>query len=399
MIALESFPYINVLMWVASAKHPVDPEPPHGNLTLMKLSTRITCFTLSLLCFGMGFVSANETPPAAPSLIFPGADWVEATPASQGVDEAKLAEAMQILHELGKDGSADVGNTQTVVIRHGRMIWKGSDIDTSHLVFSCSKSVFSSVFGLLYDQGKCRPETPAKDILPAMAEHYPEVTLGQMANFTSGYNVPHRESALVIRPPLHPPGQAMHYSSSSDQLAHLLTRVAKRPLRDLFQEQIGGVIGIPADSWTWATVGDADGIPVHSGSSGVSISARQLARFGQLYLAGGRWNDRQILSPEWVKMSTRVQVPPTMPPHLAKGWYTVLPGRYGYNWWVNGPDTQGELCWPDAPAGTFAAQGLRNNYCFIIPEWQMVLVSLDTGKGMNARRFNSVFAKLKEGIQ
>jgi CubicO group peptidase (beta-lactamase class C family) len=332
---------------------------------------------------------------AEANLIFPDKEWIEATPASQGVDAAVLAEAMAVINELGQSGASEVGNTQTLVIRNGYLIWKGTDIDTQHRVYSCTKSVLSSVLGLLYDDKKCGPDTKAGEILPAMAEHYPEITLGQMANFTSGYQVPFREDPLVIRPPLHPPGAAMHYSTSSDQLSHLLTRTAQQPLRDLFQKRIGDVIGINPGAWDWASVGKVDGMEIAGGSGSLSTNARQLARFGLLYLAEGQWKNQQVISKEWVKMSTRVQVPPTLPPHDPKAWYTLLPGRYGYNWWVNGADAKGELCWPDAPPGTFAAQGLKNNYCFVIPEWRMVLVSLDTGKGMDARLFNRVFEKLR----
>jgi CubicO group peptidase (beta-lactamase class C family) len=216
-----------------------------------------------------------------------------------------------------------------------------------------------------------------------------------MLTFTSGYNAPHGEDALIIRPPLHPPGQAMHYSGSSNQLSHLLTRIAQQPLRELFQKRIGDVIGIQPESWDWVPVGEAGGMEISGGAGSLSTTARQLARFGHLYLAKGRWKDQQVISREWVEMSTRVQVPPTLPPHDPKGWYVLLPGRYGYNWWVNGADAKGELCWPDAPPGTFAAQGLKNNYCFVLPEWNMVVVSLDTGKGMDARLFNRVFEKLR----
>ena len=318
-----------------------------------------------------GAIWAGPAPAKATGdMIFPGEDWVEATPASQGVDPLKLQEAMDVVAELAedyRDGTEHAGNTQTIVIRNGRMIWKGSDVDNMHTVYSCGKSFMSSVFGLLCDDGKCSPDTRAADILPALEEHYPAVTLGQFANFTSGYNVPWRQSAFEIRPPLHTPGQAFHYSASANQLAHVLTRVAGEPLRDLFKRRIADPIGMRPEMWRWASAAEIDGLDVCGGAGHVSITARDFARFGHLFLNKGRWGDRRILSEEWVTMSTRPQSKPTVPPYEQNGWYVHLPGRYGYNWWTNGRDRSGELWWRNATPGTFAAQGNRNNYCFVIP--------------------------------
>ena len=54
------------------------------------------------------------------------------------------------------------------------------------------------------------------------------------------------------------------------------------------------------------------------------ISARDAARFGQLYLQGGVWKDRQLVPAEWVAQSTSVQNP-------GPGGST---GQYGYQWWI-----------------------------------------------------------------
>ena len=309
--------------------------------------------------------------------------------------------AMEIIREIAadyRDGTKSAGNTQAVVVRNGRVIWKGSDIDNLHSVYSCGKSFMSSVFGLLVDDKKCTPETKAADILPALKEHYGEVTLGQFASFTSGYDVPWRKSPFEIRPPIHAPGKGFHYSSSADQLANLLTRVAGEPLRDFFRRRIADPIGIPPDKWHWRDVGKIDGLVVCGGSGHVSITARQFARFGHLYLNKGRWGDKRILSAKWVEASTAPQVAPNVPPHDPKGWYVHLPGRYGWNWWTNGADAKGERLWRSATPGTFAAQGNRNNYCFVLPEWRMVFVRMGRGKAINSRLYDKVFAKLKEAF-
>ena len=66
---------------------------------------------------------------------------------------------------------------------------------------------------------------------------------------------------------------------------------------------------------------------------------------------------------------------------------------YGFNWWTNGGKKRE---WPDAPPKTYAARGHKNNQCFIIPEWNMVIVRLGTdgGSGPNS----TFFRKMSEAV-
>ena len=82
---------------------------------------------------------------AAEATVFPSAKWAEATPESQSVDSVKLNEAAELrARTVGADGAREL-----VVIRHGRMIWKGDNIDKRHGVWSATKSFTSTVLGLL----------------------------------------------------------------------------------------------------------------------------------------------------------------------------------------------------------------------------------------------------------
>ena len=120
---------------------------------------------------------------AAQAPVFPGEQWEEATPESQGVDAVKLHAAVELLgRTVGNDGTQEL-----VIIRHGRMIWKGDDIDKRHGVWSATKSFTSTVLGLLIADGKCTLDTRVADVLPALKAHYPDVTLRHFTTMTSGY--------------------------------------------------------------------------------------------------------------------------------------------------------------------------------------------------------------------
>ena len=125
------------------------------------------------------------------------------------------------------------------------------------------------------------------------------------------------------------------------------------------------------------------------------ISAQELARFGLLFLNRGKWNGNQLISAEWVEQATSAQVDAFVPPYKRRAWYTSLIGAYGFNWWVNGMKRDGKRMWSQAPPKPAAVQGNHNNYCFVVPEWDMVIVRLGTDRPINSNLYNNFFAKLK----
>ncbi len=83
------------------------------------------------------------------------------------------------------------------------------------------------------------------------------------------------------------------------------------------------------------------------------MSARDLARFGQLYLNRGKWRDTQILPKEWVARSTRSYTNDT----FREG--------YGYLWWTD-KSSFGEPC--------YYASGLGGHRVFVFPDSELVIV-------------------------
>ena len=328
----------------------------------------------------------RAAPSAADDMVFPGTNWIETTPESQGLDSARLKKAAAHLEaHTGKDGAREL-----VIIRNGRMVWKGDNIDHVHGVWSCTKSFTSTVLGLLIEDGKCSLDTRAASVLPALGLHYPDVTLRHFTTMTSGYRAvgdettgsyTHGPSPTPFQPdaaPLFAPGAAYGYwDSAMNQFANALTRLAGEPLEALFKRRIADPIGMKA--WKWGDFGLVEGLRINGGSGNgnkhIFISARELARLGHLFLNQGRWDGQQLISKEWIRQATDVQVAAT----VTNAWPRsgiVGPGQYGFNWWRNAPGPDGRLTWPGAPADSFAASGHNNNKLFVIPSWRMVIVRL-----------------------
>ncbi len=91
------------------------------------------------------------------------------------------------------------------------------------------------------------------------------------------------------------------------------------------------------------------------GSSYGWATTRDWAKFGLLYLHNGNWNGEQILTSEWVK-------------------YVATPtnssdGRYGAHFWLNAGGH-----YPDIPKDLFSANGFQGQFVFIIPSKDIVIV-------------------------
>jgi CubicO group peptidase (beta-lactamase class C family) len=113
-----------------------------------------------------------------------------------------------------------------------------------------------------------------------------------------------------------------------------------------------------------------DGAGTWVGSSYVDATARDFARFGELYLHDGCVDGRQVLPEGWVDHArTFVAHDPT----------DGVPGGfdYGRHWWM----------WPSYPA-SLAAHGYEGQYVVVLPDRDLVMVHL--GKTDAAERHHVV---------
>jgi CubicO group peptidase (beta-lactamase class C family) len=337
-----------------------------------------------------------------PQSVFPGADWEEKTPESQNLDSAKLGVALKYLAGVcGKDGTR-----RAVIIRNGYLIWKGDDIDNKHDVWSVSKSFTSTVFGLLIDDKKTTEDSLAQKYYPELKERYSKVKLSHFATMTSGYTStstgpdswnPRLRSLKPDVPAYSPPGSKNSYHDPAmTMFAYLLTRISDSSMRDMFKTRVAEKIGMASDGWLWNSWTKENDKDVCYGHAGIFITARQLARFGHLYLNRGNWNGKQIISESWVDKATSLKVP------LSVAWLGEgddVAGQYGYNWWLNGIRRSGERKWPAAPLKTFVAAGHNNNMCFVVPEWNMVIVRMGLdGNTVDDDEYSNFFGKISAAL-
>jgi CubicO group peptidase (beta-lactamase class C family) len=343
----------------------------------------------------------------AVDIVFPAKEWAKAAPESQGVDPGRLAEAVAYLEQhAGPDGVK-----RLVIVRRGRMIWTGAVAHRRQPVASITKAFTSTAHGLLIADGKCTLDTLAKDFNPEhLAELYPLVTLRHLATMTSGYDGfggsydcderKERCDANAFVPPsspVFPPGtRFMYWDEATQEYGYVLTRIAGEPIPDLLRRRVLDPIGVTAVAW------DRDATGEHlNWTGGLEISAADLARFGYLYLNRGAWAGKQLIDAAWVDEATRVQVPASVPSGHAGADHREGSGVYGYHWWPNGIKPDGQRKWPDAPVGAYARSGYKNNYCFVIPEWGMVVVwlGLERTHKITDRQWNEFLKRMGRAIR
>lgn len=90
------------------------------------------------------------------------------------------------------------------------------------------------------------------------------------------------------------------------------------------------------------------------------MTARDLGRFGEMFLRGGRADGRQVVPADWVAQSVL--------PYSDAG----TRGAYGYLWWVS----RAGILFPDVivPAGTYSANGAGGHHVVVIPALDAVFV-------------------------
>jgi CubicO group peptidase (beta-lactamase class C family) len=120
-------------------------------------------------------------------------------------------------------------------------------------------------------------------------------------------------------------------------------------LKAFTEKYLFGYLGITQYWWDADPRGDYGAL---------SLTPRDMAKFGYLYLMGGKWGDRQVMPEEWVKESTRVQVDP------GDGL------KYGYLWWLENRMDKVH----DKQFSVFSAIGYRGQFITVIPELDSVAV-------------------------
>src|SRR5215470_17127973 len=246
----------------------------------------VSCLLLLLTYYGQAADSEFPTP-----------TWKTATPESQGLDSAVLAEALDYIRARG------IPVHSFLVVRNGIIVleayfwpYQGSEV---HDVASVTKSFTSAAVGIAIEKGLIRVHDRVLSVLPQSRcdSEGGEKALGAMrrSNDWAAF-------ALALPMRADPGSQFAYCSCNNHLLSSLLTAATGESLLQLAQKNLFQPIGIEDVIWP----PDPNGLT--HGWGDLHLHPRDMARFGLLYLHQGKWGDVQVLPETWVRESSSESV-------------------------------------------------------------------------------------------
>ena len=307
-----------------------------------------------------------------------------AAASAAGFDTAGLAAVVDATFVEDDDPATEVGTRAVVVVHDGTVVAEryadGFDETTPLLGWSMGKSVASAIAGTLVRDGLVDPGDRA--LWPGWTDPGDprrDITLDDLLTMTDGlafeevYDPDTDATRMLFRPGdtaaaaaeqqlVATPGEVWSYSSgTTNLLCDVLARADGDDPATLAARRVFAPL-----SMTSATMGtDASGDPVCS-SYGYA-TARDWARFGQLYLQDGTWGGDRLLPAGWVASTTTPVDVPTAP-------------GYGAQWWLNA-DADGATRMASVPADAYWASGNEGQHVVVLPSHDLVVVRLGLTRG------------------
>jgi Beta-lactamase len=245
-----------------------------------------------------------------------------------------------------------------------------------HTMQSVSKTVTSAIIGIAMSRGdfKAPLSTPVLHYFDAskvknLDARKRRMTLRDLLTMTSGldwnedlpYDDPSNPSDLmeaaddwvqfvIDRPMKDEPGSVFAYSSGATELlAYIFKRETGADIERYAHAHLFGPLGIRDYFWKRTPLGVVDT------EGGLYLRAEDLAKIGVLYLNDGRWNERRLMTSDWIKESLTPRI------DAGEGF------KYGYQWWLLPHGEPARLAW--------AARGMGGQRLLVFPEDHLIVVS------------------------
>ena len=332
-------------------------------------------------------LSLPYPPGDAEQLPWPEGDFLEPKPLPASVD----SDVLDAASDWAFDRETPEQTTISLLVVHkGEIIHEryapGFDATTRTRTWSTAKSIAATLIGMLVDQGLMELDAPLgfdwyPEARASEADPRNEITLRHVLNMSSGLesidnnrleyatgsglsywagasSVTGARSRALIREP----GTRYDYENYDTLLAVYAMKRAlggEKAYAEFPRKALLDRIGMRNTLVSTDRFGD------FILSSQVYTNARDLARFGLLYLNNGVWNGERLLSEEWIDF-VRTPAPST----------SEIGSIYGGQWWLV-PDSR-----DDVPKDAYSTAGNRGQFTIVVPSHELVIVrrGLDYGR-------------------
>lgn len=373
-------------------------------------------------------------------------DWPTASPKSVGIDEKKLA-AFDADFAAGKYGNID----SFTLIRHGKLVFEkryphdyaklyGEDAKKTsplnphdptgpynyfnpwwhpwyqggdmHTLQSVSKTITSIIIGVARTRGDFPDiDTPVMNFFDAskvsnVDDRKKRMTIRHLLTMSAGFDwredLPYSDvnntgtqmeassdwvEYTMNRPMQYEPGKVYHYNSGATQiLAHIFRVATGMDIEEYGVRNLFTPLGIKQHYWKRTPSGLVDS------EGGLYLRPRDLAKLWYLFLKDGKWDEKQIVSTEWVKESLK----PAFDLGAGRPDAASLP-KYGFKWWLYPYGKSNQMM-------VWGGSGFGGQRPMVFPEYDMVVVytAWNQGTGPTLRTRDAVYRAVEltaEGVR
>jgi CubicO group peptidase (beta-lactamase class C family) len=292
----------------------------------------------------------------------PQAAWERyATPEEAGWSSERLKPAEAFYDSI--DAAA------FLVIHDGKVLISWGDVTRRYMCHSVRKSFLSALYGTHVDDGSMHLNLTLADLgiddRQPLSDGEKQALIRDLLKARSGvyhpaaYETPQMKESRPERGS-HQPGTFWYYNNwDFNALCTILERETGKDVFEDFKERIATPLGME-DFRQFDGYHHYESESLHPAYP-FKMSARDMARFGLLFLRHGRWNGRQIISEAWIEESTTP--------------YSAVSDNvgYAYMWWTWDSEDWGRI---------YSARGYGGHIIGVIPEENIVYVQrADTYSG------------------
>jgi CubicO group peptidase (beta-lactamase class C family) len=285
-----------------------------------------------------------------------------ATPEEAGFSSEELGEAWELADQLGS------GAVFVVFRGHALVAW--GEVERRYECHSVRKSLMNALIGLALEREVLALDDTLEELgiddLQGLTGPEKRATLADLLGSRSGVYHPAAKEPSDMRAERpargsHAAGEFFFYNNwDFNVLGTILERATKTPVATAFLDRIARPLGMedfrPQDVCA-ELAPSYSRFPAHA----FRVSARDLARFGELYRTRGRWHERQLLPASWIERST------TAHPGFDDG------RGYGFLWWTYRAGSLSK--YPELDAyDVFAALGTGGQFVLVVPGAELVFV-------------------------
>lgn len=298
------------------------------------------------------------------------------TPEAQGIASSAILSFVEAV------GQKKLELHSLMLLRHGHVItegwWRPYQQTDIHLLYSLSKSFTATAVGIAVAEGLLTVNDRVISFFPdetpdSLGEHLARMTVEHLLTMTTGHLndtleqvAKHPKSwvnGFLSLPPDVAPGTVFTYNNGATfMLSAILHKLTGTTLLEYLRPRLLELLGIEDAYWQQNPQG------IQLGFSGLHITTESVARFGQLCLDEGRWEDKQLIPQAWILAAKAKHIQTNPPPEDEVADWAQ---DYGYQFW---------LCRHDAYRG----DGAFGQFCVVMPEQDAVLAITSGENDMQA---------------